>query len=69
MIGDEIKAAREAMAMSQSQFATAFRLNVATLRDWEQGRRKLDIATQTWLAIICRDPQRALALIRETFPE
>lgn len=35
----DVKAIRAKVGMTQPAFARAYRLEVATLRDWEQGRR------------------------------
>ena len=48
---------RKQLGMSQNHFAHAFGLNVGTLRDWEQGRRKPDGMARILLAVIARDPQ------------
>lgn len=36
----QIKELRNKTKLSQTQFAKRFNIPVATLRDWEQGRRK-----------------------------
>jgi putative transcriptional regulator len=64
VFGDRLRRIREAMHLSQTGFAERFRIPVASLRDWEQGRRKPDAATQAYLTVIARDPEavrRALA--------
>ena len=43
---------RRALHMSQSQFASAFGIPIATLRNWEQGRRKIDKTAASYLRTI-----------------
>jgi putative transcriptional regulator len=53
-----------ALGLTQEEFAGAYGIPVATLRDWEQGRRKPDQASKTLLRLIERMPhevRRALA--------
>lgn len=48
--------ARAATGLSQPAFATRFGVPVASLRDWEQGRRKPDSATRNYLRVIASMP-------------
>lgn len=48
--------ARAATGLSQSAFAERYGIPVASLRDWEQGRRKPDNTTQSYLRVIARMP-------------
>ena len=60
----EIKAIRTGVGMSQSEFASTFRLSLDTLKGWEQGKRKPDAAAANFLRMIKADPkfvQRTLA--------
>lgn len=60
----EIKAIRTSVGMSQSVFASTFRLSLDTLKGWEQGKRKPDAAAANFLRMIEADPvfvQRTLA--------
>ena len=52
----EIKAIRAGVGMSQSVFASTFRLSLDTLKGWEQGKRKPDAAAANFLRIIKADP-------------
>lgn len=54
--GSDVKAIRESTGMTQPQFATAYRIPVGTLRDWEQGRRMPDAPARALLTIIAADP-------------
>jgi len=51
---------RAKLGMSQSEFAAAIRVPVATLRNWEQGRRQLDPAAQSLMRVIWANPREAL---------
>ncbi len=59
-----IRRIRGKLRLTQAAFAERFRIPVASLRDWEQGRRVPDSATLAYLTVIERDPGavvRALA--------
>ena len=43
--------------MSQSVFASRFRLSLDTLKGWEQGKRKPDAAAANFLRMIKADPE------------
>lgn len=65
-IPDQINVAviRDRLGLSQTAFAERFGLPVATVRDWEQGRRVPDTAAQVLLTVIAHDPDavaRAIA--------
>lgn len=51
---------RERLGMTQAEFAAAIQVPVATLRNWEQGRRQLDPAARSLLRVIAANPVRAL---------
>lgn len=52
----DIKAIRQKTKLSQPKFAEAFHLDVAALRDWEQGRRQPERAAQVLLELIAKEP-------------
>lgn len=59
------RAARGALGLSQPVFARMFRINVARLRDMEQGRFKPDGALAAYLTVIRQEPdavKRALGI-------
>jgi putative transcriptional regulator len=59
-----VRIVRLALALTQEAFADAYGIPVATLRDWEQGRREPDQASRTLLKLIERMPhevRKALA--------
>ena len=53
----DTKAIRQALSLTQREFATTFQLSLATVRDWEQGRYQPDQAARTLLRVIARDPK------------
>ncbi len=60
----EIKAIRASVKMSQAIFARSFQLSLDTIKGWEQGKRKPDVAAANYLRMIKADPeyvQRTLA--------
>lgn len=54
---------RRELQMSQRQFATAFGIPIATLRNWEQGRRKIDMTTASYLRTIRHLPKEVQAVL------
>lgn len=59
----DVAAIRKRMGLSQARFAQRFGLSPATIRDWEQRRRRPEGAARILLTIIDREPeavQRAL---------
>lgn len=51
-----IKQLRTRIGMTQADFANRFGFPIATLRDWEQYRRKPDQSARVLLAVIDHDP-------------
>lgn len=49
--------ARAVTRLSQNAFARRYGIPAASLRDWEQGRRVPDAATQSYLRVIARMPE------------
>lgn len=60
------KALRERLAMTQDEFAAAYRIPVATLRGWEQGRRAPDATAAAYLAVIAAAPDVAREVLAMT---
>ena len=52
---------REGLKMSQQEFAHSFGIPLATLRNWEQGRRKLDATAISYLKAIRKYPKEIMA--------
>lgn len=57
------KTIRQQLNMSQSQFATAFGIPLRTLQGWEQGCRKIDMTTSSYLRIISKFPNEVQAAL------
>lgn len=60
----DVKAIRAGMGLSQEAFAVRFGFATATVRDWEQKRRRPEASARILLRVIEREPeavQRALA--------
>jgi putative transcriptional regulator len=59
----DVRAIRKHLGLSQAQFAERFGFDLATLRNWEQGRRQPEGPARAYLKVIEREPelvQRAL---------
>ena len=52
-----VKVLRQRLSMTQAEFAEAFHLPIATLRDWEQHRSTPDAPARALLLAIERDPE------------
>ncbi len=53
----DVRAIRQHLKMSQHQFAKAYRIPLATLKNWEQGRRQPDAPAAAYLQAIARRPK------------
>jgi putative transcriptional regulator len=60
-----IKLLRRRLGMTQTEFARAFRLSVATVRDWEQRRSVPDEPARALLLAIDRDPDTMRRLLED----
>jgi putative transcriptional regulator len=56
----DVKAVREQVGMSQTEFALAFGISVGTLRHWERGDRKPRGPALVLLNIVAKEPQVVL---------
>ena len=62
----DVKAVRDALKTSQTEFALMIGVSVATLRNWEQGRRTPEGPALALLRVAARNPRAvAEALHRE----
>jgi putative transcriptional regulator len=60
----DVRKIRARLKLSQAEFAARFGLPAATVRDWEQNRRKPEGAARVLLQVIKKEPEavsRALA--------
>ncbi len=60
----QIKQIRRKVARSAAGFEKRFGIPAATLNNWEQGRRKPDLAARLLLRVIERDPELVEAVAR-----
>ncbi len=63
-----IAAIRSRLGMTQSAFADALGVPVATLRNWEQGRTQPDPAAVALLRIVEREPEAAFRALGVAYP-
>ena len=59
-----VRAIREGLGLSQQAFATAYRIPLATLKGWEQGRRQPDATASAYLSVIAQLPTQARDALR-----
>jgi len=52
----DARATRDALGLTQEQFAMRFGLDIDTVRNWESGRRQPDTAASSYLRAIAGDP-------------
>lgn len=55
----DVRAIREALGLSQQAFSSAYRIPLATLKGWEQGRRQPDATASAYLSVIAQLPDQA----------
>jgi putative transcriptional regulator len=60
----DVRAIRRTLGMSQQTFARAYRIPLATLKGWEQGRRQPDATASAYLSVIARMPEAAREVLR-----
>jgi len=56
----DVRHLREQLALTQKEFAELFAVSLATLRNWEQGRRKPEGPALVLLNVIKREPRSVL---------
>jgi putative transcriptional regulator len=60
-----VKKLREKLDMTQEEFASAYRIPLGTLRDWEQRRKFPDAPARAYLLVIEGNPQGVAALLKK----
>ena len=60
----DIKAIRESLGMSQTEFAMMIGVSVATLRNWEQGRRRPEGPARALLRVAAENPEAVAEALR-----
>ena len=56
---------RRLYGLSQEKFATLMGISVATLRNWEQGRRSPEGPARVLLRVAAKHPEAVLDVVRE----
>ena len=59
----DVRSIREHYGLSQGKFASLMGISVATLRNWEQGRRKPEGAAQVLLRVAAKHPEAVLDVV------
>jgi putative transcriptional regulator len=59
----EVRKIREQYGLSQDKFATLMGISVATLRNWEQGRRKPEGPARVLLRVAATHPDALLDIV------
>jgi putative transcriptional regulator len=59
----DVRAIRKALHMSQHRFASLYRIPLATLKNWEQGRRYPDAPAAAYLRAIQRRPKEVMEAV------
>ncbi len=60
----DVRAIREGLGLSQNAFARAYKIPLATLKGWEQGRRHPDATASAYLSVIAQLPGEAREALR-----
>ena len=61
----DVKAIRRSLRMSQDEFAAVYRIPLATVKNWEQGRRQPDAPAAAYLRAIQRRPKEIMEAVGE----
>jgi putative transcriptional regulator len=61
----DVKTIREELHMSQQKFAAAYRIPLATVKNWEQGRRVPDAPAAAYLLAIRRRPKEVMEAVAD----
>lgn len=59
----DVRAIREKLHMSQQRFAATYRIPLATVKNWEQGRRIPDAPAAAYLRAILRRPKEIMEAV------
>ena len=61
----DVKAIRQRLGQSQTEFARMIGVSVATLQNWEQGRRKPEGPARALLTVAAENPKAVAAALAE----
>jgi putative transcriptional regulator len=59
----DVKAIRQRLGKSQSEFARMIGVSIATLQNWEQGRRRPEGPARALLRVAAADPEAVAAAL------
>lgn len=59
----DVRRVRERTHLTRKQFAARYGLDPRTVEQWEQGRRRPDRGTETYLRLVEREPERVAEMI------
>ncbi len=62
----EVRKIREQYGLSQDRFASLIGISVATLRNWEQGRRKPEGPARVLLRVAAKHPEAILDITKNS---
>jgi len=62
----DLGALRRRLRLSQGAFALVFGIPLATVKDWEQGRRRPDAPARAYLRVIAGNPEAVRKALRGT---
>jgi putative transcriptional regulator len=60
---EDVRSVRERYGLSQPKFAALMGISVATLRNWEQGRRQPEGSARVLLRVVARHPSAVLDVV------
>ena len=66
LVGPNVKQIRASYALSQNEFAAMLGISVATLRNWEQGRRSPEGPARVLLQVAAKHPEAVWDVVRPT---
>ena len=65
----DVRAIRQQFGLSQPDFAKRFGFSLATLREWEQGRRQPESAARVLLLVIAKHPEVVDEVLAQDVPQ
>jgi putative transcriptional regulator len=63
-----VKIIREALRLTQEEFAARYHIPIGTLRDWEQERKVPDQTARAYLKVVAREPEVVRRALEMTLP-
>jgi putative transcriptional regulator len=64
----DVKAIREKVGMTQTEFAASFGISLGTLRHWERGDRKPQGPALALLNVVAKEPKAVLRALTQCEP-